>query len=278
MIRHLTFTELENEFFSAELIDCARQIWKDGRVWQGFRHTPRHSIGLSILQSDIEATYTFPDGTSRTARKGDIVLIPQDQLYVVSFHGGGRGVDMHTANFLLYDREGRELRLPPQFELHPGAASPLCQTAISELADLDTLGESRLRRQAKLLELLSAVSVALQNTSGEFYAIRRGVRLLQSEWNRGERIGRYAEAAEMSESNFYLCFKAWAGVSPVQYRQNICINAARSMLQNSSLTVAEIAAATGFDDPYYFSRVFKKMVGVSPREYRKKVQVFAKPL
>ena len=44
---------------------------------------------------------------------------------------------------------------------------------------------------------------------------------------------------------------------------------ARLLLRETDLKVREIAARLGYDDPFYFSNVFKKCVGVSPEQYRR---------
>lgn len=72
----------------------------------------------------------------------------------------------------------------------------------------------------------------------------------------------------MSETNFYIHFKEWSGTSPVSYRNGIRISSAKSLLQNSNLSIYEISSEIGFDDQYYFSRLFKKLTGLSPRDFR----------
>ena len=72
----------------------------------------------------------------------------------------------------------------------------------------------------------------------------------------------------MSESHFRALFHQWAGMGPVQYRNRLRISHAQSYLVNSPMRVDKIAAMVGFDDVFYFSRLFKKITGVSPRAYR----------
>ena len=126
-----------------------------------------------------------------------------------------------------------------------------------------------LQKQAKFTSLLAAVVDALQNNAPGYYPIRSGVKLLLREWDKNEPVSRYASAAGMSESGFYAAFKRWAGVSPVVYKNSIRMRAAASMLQNTSLAIAEIARRVGFEDPYYFSRKFHCHFGVSPRAFRR---------
>ena len=50
----------------------------------------------------------------------------------------------------------------------------------------------------------------------------------------------------------------------------LCMEQAKEMLKDSELSAAQIAAAVGYKDAHYFSFVFKKTVGSSPREWRAK--------
>lgn len=268
MIRYLSFEELLSETFCAEDIECHKQIWKDGSRWTGYAEKPRHYDGLLFLCSHVEATCTLPSGKSFAVKEGDVLYIPRGCRYELSFRNGGSDPDLYTVNFILTDRDGNELRLSRGIEIYTAASSPLCRSVAAELSDAHLFSGTELKKQALLFRLFDALSPFFEKHSESYYPIRRGVTLLLREWDKNEKIKRYAEASGVSESNFYLYFKAWANKSPVDYRNEIRINAARSMLTNSDLSISEIAARTGFDDPYYFSRVFKKLTGVSPRAFR----------
>ena len=56
------------------------------------------------------------------------------------------------------------------------------------------------------------------------------------------------------------------------YFIHLKIRKACELLDQTELTVQEIAVAIGYDDPYYFSRIFKKIQGVSPSAYRQSVK------
>lgn len=63
-------------------------------------------------------------------------------------------------------------------------------------------------------------------------------------------------------------FSGAMGVSPIQYLSRRRIARAKELLLISPLSIKEIAAKTGFEDPLYFSRVFQKQEGMSPLHYR----------
>lgn len=77
-----------------------------------------------------------------------------------------------------------------------------------------------------------------------------------------------AQSLPMGYSAFRRAFKEQMGVSPNKYHMNLRLDKARDLLESTSLRINEIAAATGFDSLFYFSKVFKKKTGCSPRAYR----------
>ena len=79
----------------------------------------------------------------------------------------------------------------------------------------------------------------------------------------------YARSRNMSVSWFQRSFKQIVKHSPMQYILTIRMNNAASLLDATDYSMSEISAIVGYDNPLYFSRVFKKQKGVSPSEYRK---------
>ena len=79
----------------------------------------------------------------------------------------------------------------------------------------------------------------------------------------------YALSRGMSASNFYRVFKQISGSTPLQYILKLRLSNAQNLLENSNLSIAEIASGVGYENPLYFSRLFNKHIGVSPSEYRK---------
>lgn len=76
-----------------------------------------------------------------------------------------------------------------------------------------------------------------------------------------------SKMACMSKSVFYRAFTNEFGLPPNQLILNEKIRFAKAMMQNEQVKIKEVCFAAGFSDPNYFSRIFKKIEGVSPIEY-----------
>ena len=84
-------------------------------------------------------------------------------------------------------------------------------------------------------------------------------------------VAMLAERACVSPSHFFVLFKRRTGCPPIDYFIRLRMQRARELLKAGSLHVKEVAAALGYDDPFYFSRMFKSVNRIAPVEYRKSI-------
>lgn len=77
-----------------------------------------------------------------------------------------------------------------------------------------------------------------------------------------------AEQYAMSPRTLIRRFKTATGESPLTYLQSVRIEVAKKYLESSAQTIAEITQKVGYEDVSSFSKMFKRRVGLSPREYR----------
>ena len=96
-------------------------------------------------------------------------------------------------------------------------------------------------------------------------------RYFQEHYNEDINIEKYALSRNMSVSYFLKKFKEVTTKSPMQYILSIRMSNAVSLLESTDYNVTEISTIIGYDNPLYFSRIFKKQKGVSPSDYRKKL-------
>lgn len=84
-------------------------------------------------------------------------------------------------------------------------------------------------------------------------------------------IEQVADELGVSYSWFRKTFKEYTGMAPGQYLQQLRIEQAKILLADPAKSLKQIAAELNFESAFYFSALFKKKIGVSPEQYRKKI-------
>ncbi len=78
--------------------------------------------------------------------------------------------------------------------------------------------------------------------------------------------------AGLSPTRYSAIFREQTGFSSVEHHIRLRMQAACHCLDTTALNVKEVAAKLGYDDPYYFSCIFRKILGCSPLAYRRSVK------
>jgi len=115
--------------------------------------------------------------------------------------------------------------------------------------------------------LAPAGSALLEDDSAE-----KARKLLHDRYRDRISLGELAAAVIVSPKHLCRLFKQRYGVSPIAYQQHLRIESAKALLLSTRLSGKEIAAHVGFSNVYYFYRVFRKAVGVTPGDYRRSQQ------
>lgn len=97
----------------------------------------------------------------------------------------------------------------------------------------------------------------------------RALSLMRSRLADPPTLAEIAEASGLSISQISARFKARTGYPPLSYFTRLRMQKACALLSDPALSVQGAAARLGYEDPLHFSRVFKRVIGVSPRQYRR---------
>ncbi len=98
--------------------------------------------------------------------------------------------------------------------------------------------------------------------------IEQSIYYMLQHLNQPLHVATLAAAVSVSPSHYSALFKRWTGCSPIDYFIHLRMQQACRLFDCTSLNVKEVAAALGYDDPFYFSRTFKSVNRVAPSEYR----------
>ena len=98
--------------------------------------------------------------------------------------------------------------------------------------------------------------------------IEQCVAYMSQHLNRPLQVATLAARVSISPSHFFALFKRRIGLAPMDYFTRLRMERACNLLETTSLSVKEVAAELGYEDPFYFSRVFKSVNQLAPSDYR----------
>jgi AraC-like DNA-binding protein len=110
----------------------------------------------------------------------------------------------------------------------------------------------------------------LVKEAGENDPISQSINYMLENLSRKLRLEEIAFQTGLSPSYYSALFQNRTSHSPIDYFIQLKIQRACRLLDNSGLLIADVSRETGFDDQFYFSRVFRKVMGMSPAVYRKR--------
>lgn len=242
------------------------KTYENGRSFSGF-----------VCPLSGSAIYTPFCAESFTVRPGEIVYLPAMSRYVIS--AGDKGFTHYTVNFLIEGSGNSEKsRLSALFGDSPIKISAenfdffrnVFTKAVSTFGT--NLFGSTLIVKAQVLELIHmffAESARRNASKGEYEAVLWAKSYIDEHFCESISAKELSRMCSMSETGLRRKFREYLGQPPLDYQTGLRIRRARELLLERKFNVGEVSRTVGFEDVNYFSRLFKKRVGVSPTEYGK---------
>ena len=111
-------------------------------------------------------------------------------------------------------------------------------------------------------------SSSRQGEMDAFKKIEESIAYMMSHLDQPLQVATLTAIANISPSHFFALFKRLTGFAPIDFFIRLRMSQACKLLDTTSLSVKEVAAKLGYNDPFYFSRIFKSVNRVAPSEYR----------
>ncbi|MGL1893017.1 MAG: response regulator [Spirochaetaceae bacterium] len=143
-----------------------------------------------------------------------------------------------------------------------------CNIDTVDINDAVTLHELITSIKIFLNEILDKISEMYQIENSP--AIRRACEFIQSNFKNDISLEETAMYCNLSTFYFSKIFKVETGKNFVHYLTEVRIKKSKELLRETNLSMKEITASIGYNDPNYFTRVFKKVENISPSDYKNK--------
>ncbi len=240
--------------------------WRKGRI------LPEYGM---VYLTKGQGVFRSHQSAEITVQAGDLFFLFPDiwhlyhphketgwEEYWITFDGA---IIRHLAN--------HQILKPGQPLLRPGITVSLCDAfkKIIELADdrpthfEGTLAVNVMQLIIRAHELCAAGNAP---SSQICPAIQNAKDYIEEHCNEPLSIDELANLSHMSERHFSRVFKDTTGLPPKQYYNQVRIHQAKALLARGDQTVSQVAHALGFEDAYYFSKLFKKLAGRAPSAWR----------
>ena len=122
---------------------------------------------------------------------------------------------------------------------------------------------------SKLVETRKEVFNQKAYKSAELY-LEKSIEFIENNYSNNIKINDIASYIGINRSYLTHIFKKNINISPQDFLVNYKIDKACNLLQNTDLSIKVVAASIGYSDPLTFSKIFKKVKGLSPKNYREK--------
>jgi AraC family transcriptional regulator of arabinose operon len=266
---HQYWTRLRSSEFDdfappLQIVSCGMEHWVAGRFYE---RRPSHMYGIELVTAG-NAEFT-QDGHSYLVQPGELYILRRNVNHL--YRTGPAG---------FYDKQfiAVEGVLLDSLLLATGLAACDCVAPRDSGAVVAIMEEIRhtftakapgfalhLSRIAYQLVLLLARDVALRYPD----PVRAAIEHIDRNLNRSLTGLQLARVAGLSQTHFNRLFRRHVGISPKQFHVRHKMEWAEHLLTESELSVKEVAATLGYDDPLYFSSQFRRHTGHSPRHYRR---------
>ena len=222
-----------------------------------------------IIKSKGASVYTV-GGKKYTADQNTVLFLPKNTEYSIYVDRAGECV---IAEF---DAE-TETGTGEVCELFTGGDKEVAATAKSVLHYWKLKGPAYhskcLAEFYTLITQISTIHSYTYSLAGKYRLIHRSVKYIEANYRREDLYTpALAEMSGIGETYYRSIFLSVFKVAPAKYIQNYRIEKAKELLVNSTGSVDEIAAATGFANASYFCKVFKATTGLTPTEFASKAR------
>ena len=244
------------------------------------RCAPGHTWGPGIRDHYLIHLVLAGRGTFQTGGKtwelapGDFFFVPPGQLNTYAADAqqpweycwvGFNGISAHRLAALLPFSEERPVHHTQHLDEMFKAMENIYRARGLRVQDETAMVGYLYLFIAALMEESSERRPRSTNSSCQY--VLNAIKYIQFNYSHDISIDDVAKSVGVSRSHLYRVFMSNVGKSPIDYLTEYRINEACKLLQDGSLSIAEVAISVGFFDQFYFSRVFKRAKGVPPSKY-----------
>lgn len=233
----------------------------------------RHDDNLLIFCIDGEGTLEA-GGRSSTVSGGDLVLLPAQTPHHYRANQG----DPWTIYWCHFS--GEQAAAYVRLIAESGQLQFSISNRLKLIRDFQSLLSARetgyrelpfIHAANLLKQILSFIALQRrysQHTAASGFDIQIIEETMKANLDKTLTLDDLASVCNLSKYHFSSKYRAATGYSPIKHFLHMKIEAACQLLDTTNMRISTVSEAVGYDDPLYFSRIFRKITGLSPKDYR----------
>ena len=260
---------------SIEFLSCKESMCMYNEAPKKVYNTDKISPYFCLIQYLSGEMEVYKEGREPVIlKRNQCFIFPANSLQRVKFSKDTTFPCVDHAQYIFVDVViNGKYRMDDLFDfpdILPEKYEPEIFLLLQELSKLNDNEETlcdRLSLAYKIIKILLNCAVPKKKLEASLLV---AVDYIKRNYKRNIMVSELSGIANMSESNFFRIFKRTMGISPTVYINNYRLLIAAVLLETTDKKIGSISDEVGFNEQYYFSKLFSKKFGVSPAAYRKK--------
>jgi AraC-like DNA-binding protein len=229
----------------------------------GFEYLPGETV---VIPSNVEMKIDFPEATKHNPTQCLALAIDQSKI-------------TDTLNFLneRYPKEGTDMYWQLNYQNYffynnvdlATTINKLIKECMSTSITKDALADLTLQELLiRIIQTQTIKSIDNNILNNPSNPITEVVEYIRQNLKENINLKNLSDKACMSTTSFYRFFKRELGMSPIEFVLSEKIKCAKKLLRNPAIQINEVCYLSGFEDANYFTRLFKKYEGITPKQYQ----------
>lgn len=258
----MDYTNLLNADFNVKFINALKQFWRIENTFSCINEPKKNDLLLYV--DGYSATYVDKNGNTFTANSGDIVYTPTGSEYSATINKTDENGYTIGVNFLLLSEFSKPFTLDKItiFKSRQNLGHLFEKLLLSDVFN------SYLDKRIALMEIINAL-LSSSLRLGDDKIIQPALTRLAQNPEKVVSISDLARLCSVSEVYFRKKFRQCTGCSPVEYRNALRLEYAKTCLERDDMSIQEISDTLGYATVSHFIQQFKKRYNVSPLAYKK---------
>lgn len=267
-MNNMNFQELIGQDFYIEHLAVNRTKEKPPRFFNCTKNMRKWERFMYVIKGAITVV---TDKGSVTTHSGEIMYLPYDVAYTSEWENENE-IGYITVEFVLNQKNGNRFALSDSVQNVIKDKNGAYLDIFEKIYNTFAKGEIgyRIKASSLLYEIfhlmtLDYIKKDLKSTHKDIY---KAILYIENNYVDEISVDKLAAMCGMCQSKFRKSFHDYSGMSPVKYKNYLRIKKSAELLGTGEYTVGEAALMVGIGDLSYFNRMFKKIYGKNPKDFK----------